>query len=122
MPEIANAEAGCRLVAEYCDEGDLDPQYADRRAEAVRPNRIVESTDVWERADRLRDFTVLMRDGRTVQVQGHGLRHIQKPGGSGDYLCIIVQSDADPVTVASFDPELVSGIFHGTIHDHRAIA
>jgi hypothetical protein len=121
MPDTDRLETGCLLLAEYCDESEHATPDVMHRSEVVRPNVVASPVEVWDSSERLRDFTVMLRDGRTINVRGHGVSHVQKHGSPGDYLCIFVRSDANPVTVATFDNDQISGIFHGTIQE-RAIA
>ena len=73
------------LVGEYVDEGECPTNLAFRRSEVVRPQVVANYLDLWGRDDGMREFTVLLKDGRVTPtlsaVQGNARL---ASGGLGD--------------------------------------
>ncbi len=122
MTNHANATVGCLLVGEYVDEGECPTNLAFRRSEVVRPQVVANYLDLWGRDDGMREFTVLLKDGRTVAVRGHGLKHEPNPPGEQDVYSIVVRAGGEEVLVALFKSHDVSGIFCGEVRSDRKIA
>ncbi len=119
MTQHENATAGCLLVGEYVDEADWPSNLAVRSGEVVRPRVVEDFLDLWGRADGLREFTVLFKDGRVVVVRGHSLRS-DLP--RSPVFSIVVHSGQEEEVVALFQSEDIIGIFHGELRPDRKIA
>ena len=116
MTNPGNATAGCLLVGEYVDEADSPTDGVARRGEAVRPQVVASHLDVWARDDGLREFTVLLKDGRVVAVRGHSLSVLPSA------FSIVVRTGGEEVIVALFKSDDVHGIFHGEMRPDRKTA
>jgi|SRR5579872_7467517 len=123
MANHSNAEVGCQLVGEYIDEAELPTNVTYHRGEVVRPQAVADYVDLWNGGGDLKDFTVLLKDGRTVAVRGHGLKHwpANVAGESGSY-GIVMHSAKEEVLVAVFKVVEVIGIFHGEMRLDRKSA
>lgn len=119
MANHANAVAGCQVVGEYVDEAEIPTNLAVHPGEAVPTNVVASYREIWETSDQLREFTVLLNDGRTIAVRGHGLKS-DSPHGS--VFSIVVRNGSEEVVVALFNSGGVSGIFHGEMQPARKIA
>ncbi len=104
----------CLLVGDYLDECDSPPNHA-THGEVVRPHTMLNFIDQWGRNEGTREFTVLMKDGRVVAVQGHTLKHEPHPVAGEDVYSIIVRTRSDEVIAALFKSADVAGIFHGSL-------
>src|SRR6266481_6423601 len=107
------ATVGCLLVGEYVDEAECPTNLGYRRAEVIRPQVVANYADVWGRDDGLKEFTVLLRDGRVVAVRGHSLKHSPHPVAGQDVYSVVVRTSGEEVLVALFKSADVAGIFHG---------
>src|SRR5262245_53784380 len=122
MTNPLKAATGCLLVGEYVDEAECPTNPAAHRSEAVRPNVVANYIDLWGHDDGWREFSVLLKDGRIVVVQGHGLKHEPHPLAGEDVFSIVVRTRTEEVVVALFKSDEVAGIFHGDFHPDRKIA
>lgn len=122
MTNHVKAGAGCLLVGEYCDEGELPANLPVHAGEVVRPQVVASQIDLWARDDGLKEFTVLLRDGRTVAVRGHSLRHVPHAIAGQDVYDIIVRNGDAEMSIALFKSSDVAGIFHGELRSDRRIA
>jgi hypothetical protein len=122
MTNPVGATVGCLLVGEYVDEADRPEQSAATRGEVVRPQLVASFLDVGGSDDTLREFTVLLKDGRVIAVRGHGLKHAPHPVAGEDVYSIVVRSRGEEVLVALFKSADVAGIFHGDMRSERKIA
>jgi hypothetical protein len=122
MTNDTNANVGCLLVGEYVDEAELPANVAFGRGEAVRPQIVGNYLDLWGR-DNLKEFIVLLKDGRVIVVRGQGLKHLPGtvPGGTGSY-GIVVRAGGEEVLVALFKDFETVGIFHGEVRSDLKIA
>ncbi len=114
-----SATTGCLLVGEYTDEAESPANLGVHRGEVVRPQVVADFLDLWGRDEGLREFTVLLKDGRVAVVRGHGLKS-GLPGAS--VFSVIVRRGEEEVVVALFKSDEVSGIFHGELRPDRRIA
>src|SRR5262249_44410521 len=119
MTNPVSATTGCQLVGEYVDEADCPTNLAFHRGEVVRPQVVANFLDLWGRDEGLREFTVLLKDGRVVVVRGHSLKS-DLPHAS--VFRVIVRSGAEEQIVALFKSDDVSAIFHGELRPDRKIA
>ena len=119
MTNHVSATTGCLLVGEYVDEAECPANRAFHRGEVVRPQVVANFIDLWGRDDGMREFIVLLKDGRVVVVRGHGLKS-GLPLAS--VFSVVVRSGAEEVIVALFKSDDVSGIFHGELRPDRKIA
>jgi hypothetical protein len=116
MKNQADAVAGCSLVGEYVDEGEL-PEAPRAKAEVERPRLVASYLDLWGRDDGTKEFTVLLRDRRTVTVRGHALKYLQiasNPTDCGSY-GVLLRSGESEILVALFRVSEVTGVFSGNI-------
>jgi hypothetical protein len=123
MTNHVNANVGCHLVGEYVDEAELPTNLAFSYGEVVRPQVVASYLDLWGRDDGLKDFTVLLKDGRVVTVRGQGLKHFPAvvKGESGSY-GVIARTGGEEVLIALFKVFEVVGIFHGEMRSDRKTA
>ncbi|HYT88195.1 MAG TPA: hypothetical protein VEL76_05710 [Gemmataceae bacterium] len=119
---MATSEATDPLVGDYLDEAECPTNLAFRRGEVVRPQVVANYLDLWGRDDGMREFTVLLKDGRVVAVRGHGLKHEPHPLAGQDVFSIVVRTTTEEVLVALFKSADVAGIFHGDLRADRKIA
>jgi hypothetical protein len=114
---------GYLRVDEYVDEPETPVDPAIPMGEVVRPSVVFTYLDVRSEDAAIKDFTVLLKDDRTVSVRGHGLKLFQPtvPGESGSY-GVVVQAAGEEVLVALFKTIDVVGIFSGEIRSDRRIA
>ena len=122
MTDPVNATTGCLLVGEYVDEGACPTDFALGEAEAERPNLVANFLDHWGPDDGMREFTVLLKDGRILAVRGHGLKHEPNLQGGQDLYSIVIRTGDEEVLVALFQSQDVSGIFCGEIRSERKTA
>lgn len=119
MTNHISAAAGCLLVGEYVDEAECPANVAFHRGEVVRPQVVANFLDLWGRDDGMREFTVLLKDGRVVVVRGHGLKNGLP---IAPVFSVVVRSGGEEVAIALFKSDDVSGIFHGELQPERKIA
>jgi hypothetical protein len=122
MSNRVNAIAGCQLVGEYVDEGEIPTDVPFHEGEVVRTHVVANTLDVWWQDDGLREFTVLLNDGRVIAVRGHSLRHSPHPIAGQDVYSIVIRTGGEEVLVALFKSADVAGIFHGDMRSDRKIA
>jgi hypothetical protein len=122
MTNHVSANVGCLLVGEYVDEAECPTNLAFRRGEVVRPQVVANYLDLWGRDDGLKEFTVLLKDGRVVTVRGHNLKHSPHPVAGQDVYRIVVRTTGEELLVALFKSGEVAGIFHGEMRSDRKIA
>jgi hypothetical protein len=122
MTNHANATVGCQLVAEYVDEAEYPTDAAFHQGEVVRPQVVANCLDLWGRDDGMREFSVLLKDGRVVAVRGHGLKHEPHPLAGQDVFGIVVRTETEEVLVALFKSADIAGIFYGDLRADRKIA
>jgi hypothetical protein len=121
MADQPGAEAGCRLVGEYVDEAE-EPTTPAARGEVVRPQVVADHLDLWGLADGIKEFTVLLTDGRVVAVRGHALKQLPPAGGDGGSYGVVVRTASAEELVALFRIADVVGIFHGELRPDRKTA
>jgi hypothetical protein len=123
MSNNANANIGCTHLGEYVDENELPPNHAFSQGEIVRPTVVADYVDIWAKDDGLKEFTVLLRDGRVAAVRGQGLKYLAPTiqGESGSY-GVIVRSRGEEVLVGLFKIIEIVGIFHGEVRLDQKIA
>jgi hypothetical protein len=118
MTNHSSVNVGCLLVGEYTDEAEVPTDLAVHRGEVVRPQVVADYLDLWSKTDGMKEFTVLLKDGRVVAVRGHGLKYLSDGGIYG----VVARTEGEEVFVALFKSETVEGIFHGEIRSDRKIA
>jgi hypothetical protein len=119
MADHVSAATGCLLVGEYVDEAECPTTFASHRGEVVRPQVVANFVDLWGRDDGLREFTVLLKDGPTLSIRGHGLK-CEKIGA--EHYSVFVRTPTEEVVVALFKAHDVLGIFHGAMRVDRKTA
>jgi hypothetical protein len=122
MTTQVNATVGCLLVAEYVDEAEFPANGASHGGEVVRPQVVADFHDLWGRDDGMREFTVLLKDGRVIAVRGHGLKYEPHSQAGQDVYSIVVRAGEEEAVVALFKSHDVSGIFCGEVRPDRKIA
>ncbi len=122
MTNHVNAEVGCRFIGDFVDEAEVTTDLPFGRSEAVRTRVIAEYVDGEEVSDGLREFTVLLKDGRVIAVRGHGLKHEPHPLAGQDVFSVVVRNQSEEVLVALFKSADVAGIFYGDMSAERKIA
>src|SRR5262245_6726038 len=123
MADQTGTDVGCLVVGEYIDEAEPPSQLPSHPGEIMRPKVVANYPDVWSGGDQVKEFTVLLKDGRTVAVRGHGLKHwpATVAGESGAY-GVVLRTVSEEVVVALFKVLEVIGIFHGEVRSDRRIA
>jgi hypothetical protein len=118
MANDENATAGCLLVGEYLDEGEVPAGFELRqKGEVVRPRVVGNYVDHGtNEGTGVKDFTVLLKQIGTIKVRGHKLKWLQSRHGAegGGVFAIVQQSPAGEVIVAMFRNHDVQAIFSGT--------
>jgi hypothetical protein len=122
MTEAVRATAGCLLIGEYVDEAEAPVEPVAHHGEVVRARVVGDYVDLWAHDDGLREFTVLLKDGREVAVRGHSLKHEAQSQGRQDVYSVVIRTAAEEVLVALFTSNDVSGIFCGEVRSDRRIA
>jgi hypothetical protein len=122
MMNPVRASADCQLVAEYVDEAECPANGASCGGEVMRTHVVGNYLDLWSSDEGLKEFTVLLKDGRIVAVRGHGLRHVPHSVAGEDIYDITVRTAGEEVSVALFKCCDVDGIFHGELRSDRRIA
>src|SRR5437762_785500 len=123
MTNHAGTNVGCLLVGEYVDEAELPQNLAIHRGEIVRPHVVANYIDLWGTDDDLKQFTVLLKDGREVTVRGQGLKHLPASvNGDGGSYGIISRSGGEEILVALFRVLEIVGIFYGEVRPDRKTA
>lgn len=122
MTNRVNAIIGCSLVGEYVDEGECPTTLTARGGEVVRPQVVANFVDDSGNDDGLREFTVLLKDGRVVAVRGHSLKHLAHTIPGEDTYSVVVRTGGEEVLVALFKSADVAGVFHGEVHWDRKSA
>lgn len=148
MSDSRYAIGECRVVGEYIEEaegeqetsrtpsetGDRPPRAIDlgggdaqsesrTAAEIVRTIVVGSFIDDASPSGELREFTVLLRDGRTAEVRGHGLKHTPHPVEGQDLYSVVLRAGSEgDVVVAFFKSADVAGIFDGRMRPDRSIA
>lgn len=123
MADHGRVIEGCRFIGEYVDEAEVPTDLTIHAGEAVPSNLVAEYTDLGSTNAGLKEFTVLLNDGRKVLVRGQGLK--QLPGISQDdrgSFGIVLRSEGEEVLVALFKADETVGIFHGEIQSDRKTA
>lgn len=125
MAHDAKTIAGCMLVGEYVEEGQNAAQIgaqqvAAQRSEVVRTQIVGEFVDVAGSTEGIKDFTVLLKDGRVLVVFGHCLRHTPHAVAGQDIYSILLRSRGEEEIVALFKSADVAGIFHGEMPSQRS--
>jgi hypothetical protein len=119
MTNHVSASTGCLVVGEYVDEAECPTNLALHGGEVVRPQVVASFLDLWGHDDGMKEFTVLLNDGRVIAVRGHSLKS-DLPHSS--VFSIVARSGPEEVIVALFKSDDVSGIFHGELRLDRKIA
>jgi len=119
MTNHENATTDCLLVGEYVDEAECPPNLAIHQGEVVRAQVVASFLDHWARDDAMREFTVLLKDGRVIGVRGHSLKS-ELPQAA--VFSIVVRIGGEEAIVALFKSDDVAGIFHGELRSDRKIA
>jgi hypothetical protein len=122
MTNPVSATADCLLVGEYVDEAECPAHLAIHPGEVVRPQVVATFLDQWGPDDGLREFTVLLKDGRVLAIRGHTLKHAAHPVAGQDVYSIVVRTNGEEVLVALFKSHDVIGIFHGDVRSDRKTA
>jgi hypothetical protein len=105
----------CRHVGEFLDEA---PPVSSPVAtgQVVRPVTVVEFVEEAVVSTPLKEFTVLLRDGRVVKVPGHRLSYVQHPNATdaGSY-GVMARGTLGEELIALFRVTEVTGIFSGQL-------
>jgi hypothetical protein len=113
----------CLLIGEYVDEGEVPPNLQTHRGEVVRSEVIGAFVDDAGKPVAIQEFTVLLKDNRTVIVRGHCLKHFPPtPSGENGSYGVIVRVGSEELLVGLFHMVDVVGIFNGEIRSDRKIA
>ena len=122
MTSDVNTIAGCQIVGNYVDEGDCLTTSSFHRAEVVRPQIVANVIDNWGPDEGMRNFTVLLKDGRMVHARGHGLKHEPHPLAGQDVFSIVVRTETEEALIAFFKSADIDGISYGDVNPARKIA
>lgn len=122
MTNQVYAKLGGLLVGDYADEAACPSNPQSHGGEVIRPHVVGNYADLWANDEGLREFTVLLKDGRVVAVRGHSLKHEPHPVAGEDVFSIAIRTTTEDVLVALFKGADVAGIFHGDLRADRKIA
>lgn len=116
-----NVTTGCHMIGEFVDESEqhVPDHSVPHGGEIVRTHMVADFLDPSGSDDDMKDFIVLLKDGRSAVVPGHGLKNVE---GNFSFFSIHVRKGDEDVTVALFPIAEVSGIFHGELRTDRKIA
>lgn len=117
-----NTDTGCQIVGEFTDDNGGPEFPASNQAEPERPRIIADVVDDGDQIAETRPFTVLLKDGRSITVRGHGLLHELHSLPGQDVFSVFVQTKTREILVACFKGEEITGIFHGELEAGRKIA
>ncbi|MCC6421023.1 MAG: hypothetical protein IT429_22530 [Gemmataceae bacterium] len=117
MSTPSGVDVGCLILQEVVEEANLPKDLTYGLAEPVRPQSVVTFIDGGTCNGSLKNFTVLLRDNRTVTVRGTGLQYVASgsPTDYGSY-AILAPGACGEAVVAFFRVSEVTGIFSGEIH------
>lgn len=115
MANTIPSTAGCLVVGEYVDEAEIATDEPLGRGEAARTDVVASFVDHWTSDDGLREFTVLLNDGRIAAVRGHQIKHDPHPLAGQDVFSVVVRTETGESNVAVFKGSEVTGIFHGDL-------
>lgn len=115
MTHKQNTETGCLLVGDYVDDAENPPSHCMNPGEVVRPQLVANYQEDGGPEDGLKEFRVLLKDGRVAAVRGHILKHESHPVAGRDVFSIMIHTSTDEMLVAIFNSADVSGIFHGEL-------
>lgn len=110
MPESGKVQAGGVFLGEFVDVAVNFPP------DTPGSSRVV------AKSEELREFTVLLKDGRCALVRGHILRRHLDASVGRDVFEIVVRSPTQDTLVALFNGSEVAGIFDGEQRADRKIA
>ncbi len=123
MSNRTSANAGCLLVGEYIDEGEVPEtlaylkNHAPLNSQVERPRVVANYLDLWSKDDSEMEFKVLLSDQRIVVVRGHSLRFV--PNAANPHDCgsygIVLRAGEQEVLVALFRVVEVKGVFRGDL-------
>ncbi len=119
MTTSINVHVPCILVGEYVDEAEL-PANSTSQLATVQPPEVF--ADHLATSGPIKEFTVLMKDGRMLAVKGHTLIHSPHPTVGQDLYSIVVRRAGEETVVALFKSADVAGIFHGELRADRQTA
>ena len=123
MSKYTGAEAGCLLVAEYLDEGQISEAFTHLKnrtpsnSEIIQPLPAANYLDVWHRDDSGKEFKILLCDRRVIMVRGHYLKFLKNdanPSDKGSYGIVLRDGDHEAL-VALFPVVEVQGVFSGDL-------
>ena len=114
MTHSQHTITGCHFVGEFLDEEEC-PANVDRENVHLRPKLVADYVDSWSSDDVLKEFTILLKDGRVAVVQGSGLKHEPHPLAGQDVFSVVVRNRTEEALVALFKSADISGIFHGNL-------
>ena len=121
MNNHASIDAGCVVVGEYTDEGEVPEALAHlenggpSNSEVERPRIVANYLDLWSRDGSEKEFKVLLSDQRVITVRGHSLKFVENvanPHDHGSYGIVLRAGDQE-VLVALFRVIEVKGVFSG---------
>ena len=122
MKSHSKTEIGCSFIGEFGTENATKPANEMSRGEPVCARLIPGSTDpAWPKSE-MREFIVLLEDGRVLTVHGHCLKHEPCTNGMPDSYGVFVRTDNEELLIAIFRSDEVSGIFCGDMQSDRKIA
>ncbi len=123
MTHFGNAEVGCLFVGEFIDEAECPANISVGKGEPERPHAIFNYLDIASSDEKFREFTVLLKDGRSVAVRGDGLKLLSNAEtGDGLHYGIVIRADNEDIIVALVKSSEVVGIFQGEMQTERKIA
>ena len=123
MSEPTSVNVECTYLGEFVERGEPPATEVARRSEIVLPTVVATYNERGTPGLPALEFTVLLKDGRTVAVRGHDLRLFPlSETAEPDSYGVMSRTPAGEVLVAVFKTSEVVGIFHGEIRPDRKIA
>lgn len=109
MTTHGNYEAGCLMVGDYSDEGEVPPGVEYASGEPVRPSAVAEFLDA--AADTASGFTALLKQRGQVRVIGHYLKLLVAEGDAGLTYAVTTRVNGVERLVALFLAADVEGVY-----------
>src|SRR5438067_1879138 len=118
MTANLGTNSGCLLIGEYVDEGEIPETLAHMNnrppsTQVERPRVVANYLDLWSSNNGEKEFTILLRDNRTVTVRGHTIQLVESAHSEATSFAVVAHANGADVMVALFRSDEVTGIFSG---------
>jgi hypothetical protein len=123
MTNYSAVNVGCKLIGQFVDESESQVESHRQIGRNALLCQVVEFIDEWVHGDTVKDFTVLLKDNRSVVVRGNVLKVIPPMGteSAGAY-GIAIRAGEKESLIAVFKTLEVIGIYTGELRLERKTA